>query len=325
MNFVKKRLLPALLFGTIILSLFLMITILGTRIDNVGFAFRIISILVFVSFMSLVFWELTSAFKLQWWIKLVLYFIILALYFAPFNTTSFWFDKPTSENILTGMNIPNRFSKELVSNIFVSYQTYILVFSIFVITFIVLYLNTKAINKEIVFFKIFYDAFLISVSLFVITIATRTIHYLCIFDYRYFTFIFIIAIISDVGGYAGGSLLGRKIIKQSFSPKISPSKSWEGAIFAYLFGLATASAFIFAFPLFDFSNANNTLRYVSISLTLIFIPATPIIGDLYFSMIKRLANIKDYSNILKEHGGFLDRYDSVSFTSVFVALIFLII
>lgn len=50
-----------------------------------------------------------------------------------------------------------------------------------------------------------------------------------------------------------------------------------------------------------------------------------IFGDLIFSSIKRLNNIKDFSKILRGHGGFLDRFDSLSLiTFVGFAILLLI-
>ena len=40
-------------------------------------------------------------------------------------------------------------------------------------------------------------------------------------------------------------------------------------------------------------------------------------GDIYFSYIKRLSNLKDFSNLLKSHGGILDRLDSIFLIVIF--------
>jgi phosphatidate cytidylyltransferase len=48
-------------------------------------------------------------------------------------------------------------------------------------------------------------------------------------------------------------------------------------------------------------------------------------GDLYFSLVKRKNNIKDFSNVFPGHGGFLDRCDSIIFTVLFYFSVTLVI
>ncbi|SYV98016.1 Phosphatidate cytidylyltransferase [Mycoplasmopsis edwardii] len=56
-------------------------------------------------------------------------------------------------------------------------------------------------------------------------------------------------------------------------------------------------------------------------LFLVLSPLFALVGDLFFSLTKRILDIKDFSNVLKGHGGILDRIDSISF--VFVLFIIL--
>ncbi len=112
-------------------------------------------------------------------------------------------------------------------------------------------------------------------------------------------FIISIAILSDLGGYIGGKLIGKK---KAF-PKISPNKTVEGTISAILFPT------IINFSILNSINYQIDKTILIILLVLLSIGA--ILGDLFASLIKRNFNIKNASNLLPGHGGFLDRFDSV--------------
>ena len=119
---------------------------------------------------------------------------------------------------------------------------------------------------------------------------------------------------ADVAAYFSGKNFG----KRKLAPSISPGKTWEGAIGAgvgvVLYGLALRYGFSFepvALPLWV--------------LALLVITAISIIGDLYESMLKRQAGIKDSSDVLPGHGGVLDRIDSLTSTLPVVALAWLVL
>ena len=107
--------------------------------------------------------------------------------------------------------------------------------------------------------------------------------------------------IGDIGAY----YVGRPFGKHKLAPRVSPKKSWEGAIASLIvscaFGSLYLTRFIPAVPL-----------EVAIGLTAAANIAGQI-GDLAESAIKRGANLKDSGGILPGHGGFLDRVDSTLF------------
>ena len=86
----------------------------------------------------------------------------------------------------------------------------------------------------------------------------------------------------------GSYFKGPKII-----PSISPNKTWSGTASSYFISITILMFF------FNFNNFYNFL-----------LPLTFFIGDIYFSNIKRILNIKDYGDLIKGHGGILDRLDS---------------
>jgi len=112
----------------------------------------------------------------------------------------------------------------------------------------------------------------------------------------------------DMGGYAIGSTLG----KHKLAERISPNKTWEGFWGGYILTLAAMTIFAYA------KNMNTPYLWIIMFTLLICTLAT--IGDLAESSLKRRVGLKDSSYILPGHGGFLDRFDSISTTILFLFL-----
>ena len=104
-------------------------------------------------------------------------------------------------------------------------------------------------------------------------------------------------IASDIGGFIFG-----KIFKGPKLTKISPNKTYSGAIGSIVLTLITVSILFYHFlKIFNLDTIILAL-VVSIFCQL---------GDLLFSLLKRKAKIKDTGNILPGHGGVLDRLDGI--------------
>ncbi|MCZ6715721.1 MAG: phosphatidate cytidylyltransferase [Gammaproteobacteria bacterium] len=118
-------------------------------------------------------------------------------------------------------------------------------------------------------------------------------------------FILLLVWATDIGAFAVGKLFGRiKLI-----PRVSPGKTWEGAIG----GVAVAAIIAFAGAMFF---QQDMLSFVSLCLAA---SAISIVGDLIVSIFKRHAGLKDSGEIFPGHGGMLDRIDSIcSAAPVFV-------
>ena len=124
---------------------------------------------------------------------------------------------------------------------------------------------------------------------------------------------------SDMGAYFVGILFGRN----KMNPRISPKKTWEGffggVTFSFVFSLAFALIVsALGYPLLPFLSGDEWYWLVGLSLTM---PLMANLGDFLFSAIKRHFDIKDFSTIFQEHGGMLDRIDSLLVTSLFVAIV----
>jgi phosphatidate cytidylyltransferase len=122
----------------------------------------------------------------------------------------------------------------------------------------------------------------------------------------------ILAVSADVGAFASGVLFG----KHPMAPRISPKKTWEGFAGAVV---AVAIAGLLVAIL-----AIDQPIYVGIVLGVaVLITATA--GDLFESQVKRWIGIKDMSNWLAGHGGFLDRLDSIIPSGVVVFVFYLVL
>ncbi len=105
--------------------------------------------------------------------------------------------------------------------------------------------------------------------------------------------------VCDIGAYFAGSALGR----HKLCPAVSPKKTVEGAVGGVLLSLIMTVVFTLCFSM-------QSLLLPAFLLTAPFC-VVGMMGDLFASVIKRAAGIKDYSNLIPGHGGILDRVDSI--------------
>lgn len=103
-------------------------------------------------------------------------------------------------------------------------------------------------------------------------------------------------------------IIGRQFGKRKLFERISPNKTWEGAIGGILFTIILG--YIFG----AFVNKGEELFWI---VSALIIAPCSIYGDLLESLFKRSLNIKDSGTILPGHGGILDRFDAALFTIPF--------
>ena len=123
---------------------------------------------------------------------------------------------------------------------------------------------------------------------------------------------------TDIGAYMVGTFFG----KNKMNTRVSKNKTWEGFFGGVAFSFV--GSFIFAIvlamigmPLLPFLTLQHWYWILIISLVM---PLIATLGDFTFSIIKREFGIKNFSNLLGEHGGILDRVDSFSMVVLVVAL-----
>ena len=107
-----------------------------------------------------------------------------------------------------------------------------------------------------------------------------------------------VAWVADIAAYFAGRAFGR----HKLAPSISPGKTWEGVAGAVagvlVLGLAVGP--------------RGGVGIAAWALVLILLTAVSVVGDLFESLLKRQAGIKDSSGLLPGHGGVLDRIDSLT-------------
>jgi phosphatidate cytidylyltransferase len=106
--------------------------------------------------------------------------------------------------------------------------------------------------------------------------------------------------LADTGAYFAGRKFGRR----KLAPRVSPGKSWEGAIG----GLICVAVYALAVAML--SPAMTPVRGFVVVFALL-LAAISIVGDLYESWLKRSAGVKDSGALLPGHGGLLDRIDAL--------------
>ena len=127
-------------------------------------------------------------------------------------------------------------------------------------------------------------------------------------------FVCFIVWVADSGAYFAGKSLG----KHKMAPSVSPNKTIEGLIGGIITALIVAWFSAQWFEL-EFSSTSTMLLITFVTVII------SVLGDLVESMFKRVAGIKDSSNIIPGHGGVLDRIDSLTAAfPVFAFLYFLL-
>lgn len=115
-------------------------------------------------------------------------------------------------------------------------------------------------------------------------------------------FLLLIPMVTDIFAYISGSLIGKRKLLESVSPK----KTIEGMVIGTLMGVFVSAMFYHTVIDVEFSKTN-------LLLICTFLSVLGQLGDLVFSAIKRYFGKKDFSNLMPGHGGILDRLDSIIF------------
>jgi phosphatidate cytidylyltransferase len=118
---------------------------------------------------------------------------------------------------------------------------------------------------------------------------------------------------ADIAAYFGGRAFG----KRKLAPSISPGKSWEG-VWSGMAGVLVLAIFWITLDQHAHMDAPSlytqllgTWGWPGLVLGVIALAAMSVVGDLFESLVKRAAGMKDSSQLLPGHGGVLDRIDAL--------------
>ena len=112
-----------------------------------------------------------------------------------------------------------------------------------------------------------------------------------------------VVIATDVAGYFAGRLIGGP----KFWPSVSPKKTWSGVLAGWI------AAVLIGFLLGQAVGASTTFALMALAMSI-----GSQFGDIVESAMKRRAGVKDSSELIPGHGGFLDRFDGVLGASLVV-------
>ena len=132
-------------------------------------------------------------------------------------------------------------------------------------------------------------------------------------DYFYILLVTIICISTDTGGYIFG-----KLFKGPKLTKLSPNKTYAGAIGSFLFSIIISIIF------FELILKIHNYRFTDEKFIFVLVVSlVSQMGDIIISYFKRLFKVKDTGNIIPGHGGILDRIDGMIFAFPFSYIILL--
>lgn len=122
--------------------------------------------------------------------------------------------------------------------------------------------------------------------------------------------------VADICAYFAGRALGGRFSRSKLAPSISPGKSWEGVwggmagvvILALLWRWADTAWGATVPSLYSHLGTKGTWLLL---IAAVFMAAMSVVGDLFESLVKRSAGVKDSSGLLPGHGGVLDRVDAL--------------
>ncbi|VEU76644.1 phosphatidate cytidylyltransferase [Mycoplasmopsis columbina] len=312
MKLLKERIIPAIILALLGLAFLIPVSLFSPKESSA----RIVSFIVTYLLMSVAFFELFKAHRMKWYFALLFAIITSVIVIFPLESFKSLNSIGNSNDSINSLQNFSKLNNQTQNSVIYSFiqifarDFYTPIILVFVsLSFFALEYLTKT---QITLKDRLWRALFIFVTLYIMSMAIKTLNLYITFKYQYWLTALLIPVIHDTFGFFGGKYFGKKFIKVPLAPIISPKKTWEGFIVGVGGAMIATAGLTFGFNLFQ--TQNQIIKYVIQVLFVIAAPFIAAIGDLYFSLIKRMNGIKDYSKIFVGHGGFLDRFDGLLFT-----------
>ncbi len=312
MSNIKSIFLKRTIYALIIVAIIIPIFILTFYAQIPG---RIIGMIFYILLAALGVYEVCT-FMTKRRIMIVIFALVLMIgtFLLPYNI---FLTTILNDNAQTSVSL-----KEIIYLHF-SWETFI--FPIFVV--VLLILIDKNLHHD---FKSCLKNFgIIFITSFLAAFLAKGIWIINIFDWTKLIFVLSIGIVSDTFAYIGGFLFGKKWFHGAkLAPSISPSKTWAGAIIAFIVTFVFTSLISYYIGFWDGikngvdGEINMVLILTILGSLLLAIMAQ--LGDLLFSWFKRILDIKDFSSLIPIHGGIFDRIDGISLVVFFTIILFIV-
>ena len=202
------------------------------------------------------------------------------------------------------MDYKNLYLRTITSLVLIIFFFILIFFNKYLSIAIVFIYILLLIESIIYFNKIKFKLIFLIFYLFISFISAE-IYLIYFFNLEVFIFFILIMIFFDTASYLFGSFFGNKKIL----PNISPNKTYEGLILGFISTIFFAIIFNHFILIFNFIN----LLFFAFIIIL-----SSFMGDIIESFFKRLAKIKNSSNLLPGHGGIFDRLDGFILSIIFL-------
>lgn len=150
------------------------------------------------------------------------------------------------------------------------------------------------------------DATILFTLLMIITLSVKGVNTVNTYGSLAILYVAVSTYVTDTAAYFTGMFFG----KHKLAPRISPNKTIEGAIGGWV--ISSGVSFLYAIYVIP-----NRFPIELVIIASILMPVVSQLGDLAFSSFKRYFKVKDFGHLFPEHGGVLDRIDSLLFNFMF--------